>query len=92
VVKLFSSEALAMAYFTPGNGHENGGAWPKGRRRNPHDVSKEIAELRSLGLSWRDLEQLTGVSTRQLRKYASSEQFAPDRVERRLMALVKRYV
>jgi len=40
-----------MAYFTPGNGHENGGAWPKGRRRNPHDVSKEIAELRSLGLS-----------------------------------------
>ena len=52
-----------------------GGGWTAGRRRNGKhrrgggSRAARIQRLRDLGLSWRDIAALTGLSVRALRNY-----------------------
>lgn len=82
-----------MAYFTPGNGHENGGAWPKGRRRNPKTsmAGSFVDKLRNIGLSWRDISKATGVSVRSLRKYSAGRMFPSESRYARIVNAVARF-
>jgi hypothetical protein len=82
-----------MAYYTPGNGSENGGAWPRGRRRNPDQPGESAADcvrrLRECGLYWHEIAAATDISDRALRAYMSGRLWPSTRRLARLQRVAK---